>query len=114
MDGVALPTPSQYTAETADIVDSGRNSQGKIISDVIRSDVAKVTAKWNYLTLAEWANICGLCKANFVHNVRFLNQTSGAYETRQLYQGDRKAGELFCKDGVPTGWKDCKLALVEV
>ena len=40
--GVPLPEPSTYSANTATLVDSARNVQGKMIGAVIRDDVAKV------------------------------------------------------------------------
>ena len=38
--GVELPEPSEYSANTSTIVDSGRNVEGKVIGSVVRHDVA--------------------------------------------------------------------------
>lgn len=112
--GVALPTPSSYTALNVDIVDSGRNAQGVIVSNVIRHDVAKIEITWNFLTISEWAGVCSLFKTNFINSVRFLNQSSGAYETRNFYVGDRQPEGLMAVGGIVKGWKNCKLSLMEV
>lgn len=112
--GTALPPPSTYKATTADLVDSGRNAQGVIVSNVIRSDIAKIECTWNYLTLEQWAMICGLFKNKWSGAVRFLNQTTGSWETRTMYVGDRTADEAVSIGGRITGWKQCKLSLMEV
>ena len=44
--GVALPEPSAYSGNTATIVDSARNLEGRVIGSVVRDDVAKVELSW--------------------------------------------------------------------
>ena len=113
--GKALPEPSTYEALTSTIVDSARNTAGYVIGSVIRSDVAKVTVSWRYLTAAQWAEILSLFTNNFYNEVRFFNQATGGYETRTMYVGDRESG-MWRRDpstGAVLGWTDCKLALVE-
>lgn len=113
--GTALPEPSEYEALTSTIVDSARNTAGYVIGSVIRSDVAKVTVSWRYLTAAQWAGVLSLFTNNFYNDVRFFNQATGAYETRTMYVGDRQSG-MWRRDpvtGEVLGWTDCKLALVE-
>ncbi len=118
--GTPLPTPSFYSGNTSTLVDSGRNSEGKMIGAVIRDDVAKVELSWKYLTVEQWANICKLFKASeggaFVNDVRFFDQTTGLYVTRQMYVNDRKAN-MFRRHPETLevlGWLDCKLNLIEV
>ena len=55
--GYVFPEPSEYNANTATLVDSGRNVKGYMIGAVIRDDVAKVSLKWKYLTVDEWASV---------------------------------------------------------
>ena len=111
--GNVIPTPSEYTALTADIVDAGRNSNGRTVAQVIRSDVAKITMKWKYLTVDEWAFILNIFKANFYNEATYFDQASGAYQTRTFYVGDRSGGMAQMKDGVPSAWLNCSLSLVE-
>lgn len=114
--GVELPEPSEYSANTSTIVDSGRNVEGKVIGSVVRHDVAKVELKWRYLTSAQWARVLSLFTNNFYNSVRFFDQSKNTYVTRQMYVGDRKAG-MWRRDpntGEVMGWTDCALALVEV
>lgn len=116
VNGTALPEPSSYEATTSTIVDSGRNAQGKVVGAVVRHDVAKVSLSWNYLTAAKWATVLSLFTRNFYCSVRFLNQATNTYETRQMYVSDRTSGmwRRSPNSGNVMGWAGCKLALVEV
>ena len=114
--GVALPEPSEYSANTSTIVDSGRNVEGRVIGAVVRHDVAKVELKWRYLTVDQWAAVLSLFNRSFYNNVTFFNQATGKYETREMYVSDRKAGmwRRHPSTGEVMGWTECALSLVEV
>lgn len=114
--GRELPEPSEYSANTATLVDSARNVSGYVIGAVIRSDVAKVELKWRYLTVEQWANVLSLFTNNFYNSVTFFNQSTGAYTTREMYVGDRNAAmwRRHPATGEVMGWLDCSLSLVEV
>lgn len=114
--GIPLPEPSEYSANTSTIVDSGRNVQGYVIGAVVRHDVAKVELKWRYLTAQQWANVLSLFTNTFYNEVTFMNQATARYETRQMYVSDRSAGmwRRHPSTGDVMGWTDCKLSLVEV
>lgn len=114
--GRELPEPSEYSANTATLVDSARNVSGYVIGAVIRSDVAKVELKWRYLTVEQWANVLSLFTNNFYNTVTFFNQSTGTYTTREMYVGDRNAGmwRRHPATGEVMGWIDCSLSLVEV
>ena len=116
VNGVELPEPSSYEGTTSTIVDSGRNVQGKVVGAVVRNDVAKVTMSWNYLTAKQWATILSLFTANFYGSVRFYNQVTAGYTTRQMYVSDRTAGmwRRSPNNGSIMGWTGAKLSLVEV
>lgn len=118
--GVALPEPSTYSGNTSTLVDSARNVEGIMIGSVIRDDVAKVELQWRYLTVSQWAGINRLFKqsagGSFINSVTFFDQSAGAYITRQMYVGDRKAGmwRRDPKTGEVMGWTDCTLSLIEI
>ena len=116
VNGVELPEPSSYEGTTSTIVGSGRNVQGKMVGSVVRHDVAKVTMSWNYLTAKQWAAILSLFTTNFYCSVRFYNQTTAGYTTRQMYVSDRTAGMWRRSpiNGNVMGWTGAKLSLVEV
>jgi hypothetical protein len=114
--GVALPEPSEYSANTSTLVDSARNVAGYVIGAVIRNDVAKVELKWRYLTAQQWASVLSLFTNSFYNDVRFFNQATASYTTRRMYVGDRKAGmwRRHPETGEVFGFTDCSLSLVEV
>lgn len=114
--GVELPEPSEYSANTSTLVDSGRNVQGKVVGAVIRNDVAKVELKWRYLTAKQWASVLSLFTDSFYNDVRFFNQATASYTTRQMYVSDRKAGvwRRHPETGEIMGFTNCSLSLVEV
>lgn len=118
--GYTLPEPSTYNGNTATLVDSGRNVEGKMVGAVIRDDVAKVELTWRYLTVQQWAAINKLFKISaggqFVNYVTFFDQAEGDYASRYMYVSDRSAG-MWRRDpetGEIMGWTDCKLSLIEV
>ena len=115
-----FPEPSEYSGNTSTLVDSGRNVQGVMIGSVIRDDVAKVTLKWNYLTVDEWAAVNACFKqsagGSFINNVTFFDQSAGTYQTREMYVSDRKA-DMWRRDpdtGEILGWTNCSMSLIQV
>lgn len=114
-----FPEPSSYDANTADIVDSARNVAGYVVGAVIRYDVAKITMKWRYLTVQQWAGLLQKFKissgGSFYNDVTFFNQSTGAWETRTMYVSDRNAGMMWRnQDHEPQAWLDATMSLVEV
>lgn len=115
-----FPEPSTYNGNTSTIVDSARNTQGKMVGAVVRDDVGKVEMSWKYLTVEQWANILKCFSiargGKFINNVTFFCQDIGDWTTREMYVSDRKAN-MFRRDpetGDVLGYTDCSLSLVEV
>ena len=111
-----FPEPSAYSGTTSTIVDSGRNVAGYVVGAVVRHDVAKIEMSWKYLTAAQWASILRQFSGSFYCNVRFYNQATASYTTRQMYVSDRTAG-MWRRNpdtGDIMGWTNCSLSLVEV
>ena len=113
--GVELPEPSEYRGNTATLVDSARNVQGRVIGSVIRHDVAKVELSWRYLTAQQWAEVLSLFNQSFYNSVKFYNQATADYTTREMYVSDRNAGmwRRHPVTGEVMGWTNCSLSLVE-
>lgn len=114
--GYEFPEPSSYTATTSTIVDSARNVNGYVVGAIIRKDVAKIELSWKYLSVRQWATILSLFADSFYNDVRFFNQTTGAYTTRTMYVSDRNAS-MFRRDpdtGAVMGWLNPSLSLIEV
>jgi hypothetical protein len=114
--GTPLPEPSEYRSGTSTLVDSARNVEGKVVGSVVRSDVAKIELKWRYLTAQQWASVLSLFTSNFYNSVRFFDQTTAGYTTRDMYVGDRSAGmwRRHPETGEVMGFTDCALNLIEV
>ena len=114
-----IPDPSTYECNTATIVDTARNLEGVMVGSVIRSDIMKVSMKWNYLPAADWAAILSLFSpaqgGAFVNSVKAYCQDTNAWETRNMYVSDRNAGVwLRAADGSIRGFQNCSLSLIEV
>lgn len=116
VDGMAWPEPSTYNANTATIVDSGRNVQGRVIGAVVRSDVAKIEVSWRYLTAEQWSSVIRPFTERFYVTVTFFNQATADYTTREMYISDRSASmwRRNPSTGEVMGFVECKLSLVEV
>ena len=120
VDGYDFPEPSAYSGNTSTLVDSARNTEGKMIGSVIRDDVGKVEISWKFLTVEQWARIQMCFKqssgGDFVNLVDFFDQSVGGWVTKEMYVSDRKAN-MFRRDphtGEILGWVDPSLSLIEV
>lgn len=118
--GYEFPEPSAYSGNTATLIDSARNAEGKMVGSVIRDDVGKVEVSWRYLTVSQWARINRCFKRSaggkFINSVTFFDQSAGDWVTKDMYVSDRTAG-MWRRDpdnGDVLGWTDCSLSLVEV
>lgn len=117
--GTAIPDPSEYNATTSTIVDSARNTEGKMIGSVIRDDVSKVEMSWKYISAENWANILRLFSTarggSFINSVTFYLQDTNSWETREMYVSDRVASVFLRRpDGSIRGYLNTRIALVEV
>ena len=58
-NGVAMPAPTSYDVSLADIqsANSGRNDNGVMTMDVIRSNVATINVAWDMITTEELEKI---------------------------------------------------------
>lgn len=132
---VQLPTPSDYSGTSTTVVDSARNSEGVVVGDVIKSDVAKVELKWNFLTVAQYSAIAKLFErkynGDFFVPVSFFDVINGDFEgdltkvptnsegnnpIRIFYCGDRKvqfAKMVLNADGTPKGYQNVSLNLID-
>lgn len=118
--GIDIPTPSKYVGITADVVDAGRNVQGFFVGALVREDMAKVEASWNYLTAQQWSAILKMFNSKyggaFLQSVTFFNQTTADWETRKMYPGDRTTSGAHKRDpvtGAIIGWEKPVLHLIE-
>lgn len=124
-----VPVPSSYVGNTATIVDSARNVEGRMIGTVVRNDVAKITMTWAFISSEDWAALLKQFEpaygGAFTRSVTFFNQTSGTLETRTMYVSDRNSSGSFLthtehtttdssKIGLPHGYQGATFSLIEV
>jgi len=79
-----VPCPSSYQGLSTTIVDSTRNKQAQVIGQVVASDVAKIEASWNFLTVEQFSELAQLFEAKyggkFFVPVSFFDEVKGEYE----------------------------------
>ena len=134
---VELPQPSDYSGISTTLVDSGRNAEGIVVADVIKSDVAKIELKWNFLTPSQFSTIAQLFEPKynggdtnaFFKPVSFFDIVANAFEgslssapdgitnkCRIFYCGDRKvqfAKMVVDDNGKPKGYQNVSLNLID-
>lgn len=129
-----LPCPSDYSGISTTIVDSARNAKGEVIGQPVKSDIAKVELKWNFLTVAQYASLAQLFEekynGNFFVPVSFFDIIKGDFDgdittapntttnkIRLFYCGDRKVQFAHIKldpdTGAPIGYTGVSLNLID-
>lgn len=129
---VSLPTPSEYEGQASTLVDSARNSEGRVVANVIRSDVASIHLEWNFLDVNQYKTIAQLFEplynGSFINYVSFWDMVKGDFNgqstnaptdstNKKMYCGDRKVSVAHItldSNGKPIGYEGVQLDLVEV
>lgn len=130
---VSLPTPSDYDGQSSTIVDSARNSGGYIVANVIRSDVASISMRFNFLSVKQYSDMAKLFEplygGAFINYVYFFDIVKGDFNgqatatpddttNKKMYCGDRKVSfahiRLDPATGKPVGYEGVQLDLIEV
>lgn len=111
--GVILPDPSKMTIEDYDISESERNANGKMVSQIIREDVHKVSCEWALLRPWEYMAIRRAIKKKFGLNVYFFIPDQDAEGELEMYAGDRKTPIYTYENGVPV-YKGFTLNFIEM
>ena len=74
---------------------------------------------WKFIKTQDWATLLQKLSTttagNFINSVTFFNQSSGTWETRDMYCSDRKSG-VFKRDnaGNIIGYTNASISLIEV
>ena len=111
--GVSLPDPAKMTIEDYDISESDRNANGKMISQVIREDVHKISCEWAILRTSEYMAIRRAIKKKFGLSVYFFIPDQNAEGTLDMYAGDRKTPMYTYEHGIPV-YKGFTLNFIEM
>lgn len=109
INGVVLPTPSDYNPGIQDISKAERNARGTMIIERIATK-RKIELAWKYLSQEELSLILNLISPVFF-TVEYIDPKDGRI-TGTFYVGDRNVGALDYINGI-IRWKDIKFSLIE-
>ena len=120
--GVAIPASSVYTgyvSTSATFVDNARNLEGKVVGQVVRSNVKKIELRWNIITPENWAMVCSFFDesqgGSFSNMVTFWDQDTNSWITREMYASDRTSGVWLRRAGGAMRYlTNARIALIEV
>lgn len=110
INGVELPTPSDYSIGIQDISKAERNARGTMIIERIATK-RKLELSWNFLSKENLSKVLGVVSPVFF-SVEYIDPQSGGKRTGTFYVGDRSCGMLSYLNGIPR-YKDIKFNLVE-
>lgn len=109
INGVEIPTPSEYNVGIQDISNAERNANGTMIIERIATK-RKIELGWSYLTKDEISRILNAVSPVFF-TVQYLDPQQGV-KTGTFYCGDRGIPMLIFNNGIPR-YKDIKFNLIE-
>lgn len=110
INGVGIPTPSEYSVGIQDISKAERNASGTMIVERIATK-RKIELSWKYLDRTSLSIILSAV-ADVFFAVEYVDPQDNAVKVGTFYCGDRKSGMLDFKNGVPR-YKDVSFNLVE-
>lgn len=110
IDGITIPTPTEYRVGIQDISKAERNARGAMIIERIATK-RKLELSWAHLAQAELQQLLQLVAPVFFA-VNYPDPQTGAVQTGTFYCGDRSTGALDYRNG-KMRWKDIKFNLVE-
>jgi hypothetical protein len=110
VNGVELPTPSDYLVSIMDISKAERNAAGTMVIERIATK-RKLELAWKYLTKEQLQQVLNAVSSVFF-TVEYPDPKDNAQRTGTFYCGDRTVGALDYRNG-NIRWKDIKFNLIE-
>lgn len=110
INGITIPTPSDYKPSIQDISKAERNANGDMIIERIATK-RKLELSWVHLSQEELQQLLQLVAPIFF-TVSYPDPQDGTTRTGTFYCGDRSTGALDYRNG-RVRWKDIKFNLVE-
>lgn len=110
INGVALPTPSDYNVSIMDISKASRNAAGTMVIDRVATK-RKIELAWKHLSRTELSTVLKLVSSVFF-TVEYIDPEENDWKTGTFYCGDRTIGALDYRNG-NIRWKDIKFNLIE-
>lgn len=110
IDGITIPTPTEYRVGIQDISKAERNARGAMIIERIATK-RKLELSWQYLSQEQLQQLLQLVAPVFF-SVSYPDPQDGTTRTGTFYCGDRSTGALDYRNG-QIRWRDIKFNLVE-
>lgn len=110
INGVAIPTPSDYSVGIQDISKAERNANGTMIIERITTK-RKIELVWKYLSKEDLSKVMNAVSPVFFQ-VEYLDPQENRRKTGSFYAGDRNVGALDYINGT-VRWKNIKFSVIE-
>ena len=110
VNGVTIPTPTDFSVSVNDISKAERNANGNILIERITTK-RKIELSYKYLSQAQLSTLLNAISAVFF-TVEYPDPVTGALRTGTFYVGDRSAGAIDYQNNTMR-WKDIKFNLIE-
>jgi hypothetical protein len=110
INGVALPTPSEFQVGIMDISKAERNANGNMIIERITTK-RKLTIQYTYLSSTDASTVLNSIAPTY-YNVTYLDPQTKSMKTGSFYCGDRTLGMIDYINGVPR-YRDINFSLIE-
>lgn len=110
VNGVVIPTPSDYQVGIMDLSKAERNARGTLIIERIATK-RKLELSWKYLSKEDLSRLLKLVSPVFF-NVEYIDPQNNMKKTGTFYVGDRNMGALDYRNG-NIRYKDIKMNFIE-
>ena len=110
VNGVDIPTPSDYMVSVLDISKAERNANGTMIIERVATK-RRLEMTWNYLSQVDLSALLTRISPTFFE-VEYIDSQTGTVRTGTFYAGDRNAGAIDYQNGVMR-FKDISFNLIE-
>ena len=110
IEGVALPTPTEFQIGYMDISKAERNANGNMIIERIATK-RKLFLTYSYLTTSELSLILQKTSPAY-YNVTYLDAQTNTIKTGSFYCGDRTVGMVDYINGIAR-YKEFTFNLIE-
>jgi len=120
---IEVPVSSTYKTSSTDIVDSGRGTDGVMSFNVIRQAIRKIEMSYRVISNADYVKLATFFNAHKTFYAYYYDTDDGAWETRNVYVGDRSVEAVKDKQLATTNiggklkpdyYENFKLSFIEV
>jgi hypothetical protein len=111
INGVVVPTPTEFSVSVYDISKAERNANGNMIIERITTK-KKLSISYTYLTASQ-ASIVFNAIAPTTYDVTYIDPVDNVTRTSKFYCGDRTIGMIDYQNNVPR-YKDLGFDLIEI